>query len=54
MEEYVIKEYEVYATKIGDRKALYIAVAKEYSIRSAIYPGSHIDIAPSLVIPEVT
>ncbi|WP_143103183.1 hypothetical protein [Halolactibacillus miurensis] len=28
-------------------------VAKKYSITSALYPGSHIDIAPSLVIPQV-
>lgn len=54
MEDSIIKEYINYALKIGHRKALYKAVAKEYLIRSAIYPGSHIDIAPSLVIPEVT
>ena len=54
MDNSIIKEYKNYASKIGDRKALYEAVAKEFSIRNAIYPGSHIDIAPSLVIPEVT
>lgn len=29
-------------------------VAREFNIQSAIYPGSHIDIAPSFVIPNVT
>ena len=54
MDNSIIREYRDYASKIGNRNALYEAVAKEFSIRSAIYPGSHIDIAPSLVIPEVT
>lgn len=54
MENKVIGEYKEYANKIGDRKPLYKAVAREYSIHSAIYPGSHIDISPSLVIPKVT
>jgi len=49
----IIWLYDRYADKIGDRKALYEVVAKEYDIYSAIYPGSHIDIAPSLVIPKV-
>ncbi len=50
----IIKQYIDYAGKIGDRSSLYKAVAKEYSIRTALYPGSHIDISPSFVIPEVT
>ena len=49
-----IQEYLDYSEKIGDRKALYRLVAKEYGIRTALYPGSHIDIAPSLGIPDVT
>lgn len=33
---------------------LYESVVYEYRIKTAIYPGSHIDIAPSMVIPKVT
>ncbi|MBU9673332.1 hypothetical protein KQ939_00430 [Planococcus sp. CP5-4] len=54
MENQFLEEYKEYISKIGDRKALYKAVAAEYSIRTAIYPGSFIDISPSLVIPDVT
>ena len=49
-----ISTYKSYANKIGNREKMYRAVQKEYWIKSALYPGSHIDIAPSLVIPEVT
>lgn len=48
-----IQEYEEYRDKIGNRKELYRNVAKKYKIVSALYPGSHIDIAPSLVIPRL-
>lgn len=48
-----IEKYHEYKNKIGDRKELYRSVAEAYSIKSALYPGSHIDIAPSLVIPKV-
>ncbi len=54
MKPTIIEQYETYAAKIGNRKSLYKAVAKKYRIQSALYPGSHIDIAPSLVIPDVT
>ncbi|MGM0897000.1 MAG: hypothetical protein ACQEV0_03820 [Bacillota bacterium] len=54
MENQFLEEYQMYINKAGDRKALYKAVAAEYGIRNAIYPGSFIDISPSLVIPEVT
>ncbi len=47
-------EYLSYMTKIGDRKSLYESVVKQFSIKSAIYPGCHIDITPSIVIPNVT
>lgn len=49
-----IRNYQEYANKIGNRKALYTAVTEKYRILSALYPGSHIDIAPSFVIPKVT
>ena len=54
MNNKIIETYQAYANKIGNRKALYSAVAKEYDIHTAIYPGSHIDIAPSMAIPKVT
>lgn len=54
MNNMIINTYKEYANKIGDRKSLYKSVVKEYDIKTAIYPGSHIDIAPSLVVPKVT
>lgn len=48
-----LEEYERYRASIGDRKALYKSVAQRFGIRRALYPGSHIDIAPSWVIPDV-
>lgn len=49
-----IEEYKAYSDKIGNRKEIYQMVQKEYGIKSALYPGSHVDITPSLVIPSVT
>ncbi|WZL82370.1 hypothetical protein QBE53_04500 [Vallitaleaceae bacterium 9-2] len=43
-----------YIKKIGNRKELYKVVAKTFNVTSALYPGSHVDISPSLVIPDVT
>jgi len=50
----IIETYLAYESKIGNRKDLYSVIAKEFDIYSAVYPGSHIDIAPSMVIPRVT
>ncbi len=50
----ILNEYHDYQTKIGSRVALYRAVAHAFGVVSALYPGSHVDIAPSLVIPKVT
>ncbi len=49
-----VNEFEEYSTKIGNRVDLYRTVALKYGIKKAIYPGSHIDIFPSFVIPKVT
>lgn len=49
-----IQEYLDYVKKIGSRLALYREVRDCYNIKSAIYPGSFIDIDPSLVIENVT
>lgn len=54
MKNNIIETYQDYANKIGSRKDLYEAVAKEYDIHTEIYPGSHIDISPSMIIPKVT
>lgn len=54
MSNMIIETYKEYVNKIGDRKSLYKSVVKEYDIKTAIYPGSHIDIAPSMVVPKVT
>ncbi len=48
-----IDEYKAYVNKTGNRLALYREVTQKYNIQSALYPGSHIDIDPSLVIPKV-
>lgn len=49
-----IENYREYASKIGNRERIYGAMQKKYDIKSALYPGSHIDITPSLLIPKVT
>ncbi len=49
-----IDEYKEYINKIGDRTELYKSITDAFEIRSALYPGSHIDVSPSLVIPKVT
>ncbi len=49
-----INQYLDYIQKIGDRKDLYKLVANKFKVTRALYPGSHIDISPSLVIPDVT
>lgn len=50
----IIHEYLDYVKKVGDRSRLYKHVSQRYGITSAVYPGSHIDITPSLFIPDVT
>lgn len=49
-----IDEYQDYINKIGDRTEVYRSIANAFKIRSALYPGSHVDISPSFVIPKVT
>ncbi|MGI1822791.1 hypothetical protein ACRPK6_11425 [Exiguobacterium sp. TRN 1102] len=51
--EQVSDMYEEYAQKIGDRKQVYETIASIFDVKRALYPGSHIDITPSLVIPHV-
>lgn len=51
--EQVSDMYEAYAQKIGDRKQVYEKIASIFDVKRALYPGSHIDVTPSLVIPHV-
>ncbi len=43
-----IKTYEEYNQKMGDRYGLFKLLNDEFSIKTASYPGSYIDITPSL------
>ena len=38
----------------GDRLRLFTAVSKWIDVRTVLYPGSWVDVAPSIVWPEVT
>lgn len=49
-----IEEYKEYTKQDPHRLELYRLLAKSYNIKRALYPGSHIDISPSLVIRDVT
>lgn len=48
----VIRAYQDYYKKMK-RDALYKNVAEKYKVHKAIYPGSYIDITPSLYIQDV-
>jgi len=49
-----IEEFKNYVDKIGNRKNIYKIVKDIFDLKSAIYPGSYIDIVPSLILEEVT
>jgi len=49
----VIDEFLTYQRKVGDRTKLYQMIAEQFQVKRALYPGSHIDVSPSLVIPHV-
>ncbi len=48
-----IEEFKNYVDKIGNRKNIYKIVKDTFDLKSAIYPGSYIDIVPSLILEEV-
>ena len=50
----IINEFYEYKKAIGDRTMLYRSVVQKFNVKTALYPGSHIDIMPSFVIPNVT
>ncbi|MDC7248927.1 MAG: hypothetical protein PQJ49_03310 [Sphaerochaetaceae bacterium] len=49
-----IQEYLDYVKKTGSRLSLYREISDFFNVKSALYPGSFIDIDPSLVIENVT
>jgi len=49
-----VELYEEYMRKIGDRYELFSLLRKEFTIESALYPGSHIDITPSFFYRKTT
>ncbi|HKL41937.1 MAG TPA: hypothetical protein VJ962_05125 [Clostridia bacterium] len=52
-EENIIKIFEDYRNKIGNRRELYKNVIEKYNVESILYPGSHVDIEPSFLISKV-
>lgn len=44
-------EYERW---IGDRSGLFAAIAETWSVECALYPGSYLDLSPSIAIPRAT
>ena len=49
----VIEAYQDYVGKIGNRSELYRKVIERFDVKSVLYPGSHIDIEPSFLVPKV-
>lgn len=43
-----------YGRSIGDRSGLFAAIAETWSVERALYPGSYVDLSPSIAIPRVT
>ncbi|QWQ40536.1 hypothetical protein KME66_05510 [Streptomyces sp. YPW6] len=48
------QDFTDYIDRIGDRTALYQAVASHTGARRVLYPGSYLDLVPSNVWPDVT
>ena len=46
--------YAAFDKHDGDRLRLFAAVADHLDAAAALYPGSHLDIAASVVFPDVT
>ncbi len=43
-----------YCNSIGDRSGLFTALVAAWPIHRALYPGSYLDLSPSMAIPSVT
>lgn len=46
--------WSTYRESIGDRSPLFRQVAAGWPVRRALYPGSYVDLSPSVAIPSVT
>lgn len=46
--------WETYLTTIGDRSSLFTALQAEWDVTNALYPGSYLDLSPSVAIQDVT
>ncbi len=46
--------WSTYRGSIGDRSALFSALAETWGCGHALYPGSYVDLSPSTAFPEVT
>lgn len=46
--------WAAYQASIGDRSALFAALAQRWRIDSALYPGCYLDLSPSTAIADVT
>lgn len=49
-----VATWTTYRESIGDRSDLFAAVRAAWEPRTALYPGSYLDLAPSTAIPSVT
>jgi len=49
-----IETWTSYCNSIGDRSELFTALVAAWPIRRALYPGSYLDLSPSVAIPSVT
>lgn len=43
-----------YRTSIGDRSEMFVALADRWPIHRGLYPGSYVDLAPSVAVPDMT
>ncbi|MPZ97693.1 MAG: methyltransferase domain-containing protein [Propionibacteriales bacterium] len=46
--------WSTFRTGIGDRSPLFAAIAAAHDVRTALYPGSYVDLAPSTAFPHTT
>lgn len=46
--------WETYRDSIGDRSGLFTALQAEWAVSTALYPGSYLDLSPSVAIQHVT
>jgi hypothetical protein len=52
--ERTLRLWEKQDRPVGDRRGLFAAVADAVDVKTVLYPGSYVDIAPSFIWPSVT